>query len=244
MEMTQTKISIKPYYLIFVLLLFFPCIMKSSGKMKEKLPTNKKFIVGKFNYKIDSNFIKVSPIHANKVVYLNKSTYKAFRRMYNDAQKVGIRLIIFSGTRSFYEQKRIWERKWNTYSGLDSMERVQKVLQYSAMPMTSRHHWGTDIDLNSLENIYFEKGKGKILYNWLLSNAYKYGFYQVYTTQKNGRTGYNEEKWHWSYLPLASKYLDFYNEHISYEDITGFKGSTLAKKVKIIEEYVNGISEK
>ncbi|NJK84501.1 MAG: M15 family metallopeptidase [Saprospiraceae bacterium] len=40
-------------------------------------------------------------------------------------------------------------------------ERALKILKYSSMPGTSRHHWGTDIDLNSFSNSYFEQGEGK-----------------------------------------------------------------------------------
>ena len=53
------------------------------------------------------------------------------------------------------------------------------------MPSTSRHHWGTDIDLNSLNNSYFSSGKGLKEYDWLTTNANHYGFYQVYTDEKN-----------------------------------------------------------
>jgi LAS superfamily LD-carboxypeptidase LdcB len=60
-------------------------------------------------------------------------------------------------------------------------------------------------------------------YQWLKENAKKYGVYQVYTSKKNGRTGYNMEKWHWSYIPLAKEYLSYYNLKISYDDITDFE---------------------
>ncbi|MDB0600120.1 M15 family metallopeptidase [Tenacibaculum maritimum] len=204
----------------------------------------KDFILGKFNYKSDSSFIKINSNHSSKVIYLNKEVYIAFKEMYSLAKKDGIKLIVVSGTRNFYEQKYIWERKWNKYKNLKPLERAKKILEYSSMPTTSRHHWGTDIDLNNLNNSYFEKGKGKKEYEWLVKNANSFGFYQVYTNKKNGRTGYNLEKWHWSYLPLANKYLSYYNENINYSDISDFKGSELAKKTEMIAEYVNGISLK
>lgn len=112
------------------------------------------------------------------------------------------------------------------------------------MPATSRHHWGTDIDLISLNNSYFDKGKGKKEYEWLKMNANNFGFYQVYTNKKNGRTGYNLEKWHWSYLPLANEYLDYFNKYVTYDDIDGFMGAEISKRVNIIERYVNGVSNK
>lgn len=200
-------------------------------------------VLGQFNYKNDTTFVKASSDHSAKALYLKNETYDAFVRMYNAAKKDSIELKILSATRNFEEQKAIWDRKWLKYKSLKPTERINKIMEYSAMPSTSRHHWGTDIDLNSLNNSYFNSGKGKQEYEWLVNNANAYGFYQVYTTKENGRTGYNLEKWHWSYLPLASKYLEFYNANITYQDISGFKGSELAKELNIIDNYVNGIAK-
>ncbi|WP_282032651.1 M15 family metallopeptidase [Winogradskyella eximia] len=211
---------------------------------KPKLHITKTLVLGKFDYKIDSTFIKVNAAHSTKTLYLNTEVYDAFLKMHEAAKIDGIDLIILSGTRNFNEQKAIWERKWSKYNSLNPLDRAYKILEYSSMPSTSRHHWGTDLDLNSLSNSYFSSGKGKAIYDWLNANANNFGFYQVYTNKDNGRTGYNLEKWHWSYLPLASPYLEFYNHNITDKDIDGFEGSNLAKDLDIIESYVNGISRK
>jgi len=204
----------------------------------------KDFVLGKFDYKTHELFTIVHPSHASKTIYLNKEVYLAFLKMLNQAKTDGITLKIISGTRNFDEQKAIWERKWKKYATLEPVERAKKILEYSSMPTTSRHHWGTDIDLNSFTNSYFEKGQGKKAYEWLFKNANSYGFYQVYTDKAAGRTGYNLEPWHWSFMPLASKYLSYYNTHVDYSDIVGFEGSELAKTLNYITNYVNGISEK
>lgn len=209
---------------------------------KPKPHITKTLVLGKFDYRIDSTFIKVNTAYSTKTLYLNKEVYDAFLKMHKAAKIDGIDLIILSGTRNFNEQKAIWERKWNKYNNLKPLDRSYKILEYSSMPSTSRHHWGTDLDLNSLSNSYFSSGKGKVIYDWLNANANNFGFYQVYTNKDNGRTGYNLEKWHWSYLPLASPYLEFYNRNITNKDIDGFEGSNLAKDLDIIESYVNGIS--
>ncbi len=122
-------------------------------------------------------------------------------------------------------------------------QRALKILEYSSMPGTSRHHWGTDIDLNALNNTYFASGQGQKEYDWLVSHASDYGFCQVYTEQDEDRPdGYHEEKWHWSYLPLAQQFLQQYNEQISYADIVGFDGSSVAEEIGAIQKYVNGIA--
>jgi LAS superfamily LD-carboxypeptidase LdcB len=113
------------------------------------------------------------------------------------------------------------------------------------MPCTSRHHWGTDMDLISLESPYFEKGQGLKEYKWLVEHAGKFGFCQVYDDKKETkRSGYELEKWHWSYMPLSSIYLKKYNELVNYSHINGFTGSKLAKKINVIEDFVNGINKK
>jgi LAS superfamily LD-carboxypeptidase LdcB len=212
----------------------------------ENLDSNitKDFILGRFDYKIDTTFVKVSSEHSAKLIYLQDEVYTAFLKLLDAAKIDGIQFNIISGTRNFNEQKAIWERKWKTYNNLQPLDRALKILEYSSMPSSSRHHWGTDIDLNSLNNSYFNSGKGLAEYQWLIANANDFGFYQVYTEKSIDRTGYNLEKWHWSYLPLAHNYLEFYNKRIINDDINGFSGCEEAQKVKIIKDYVNGISDK
>lgn len=203
------------------------------------------FITGQFDFRIHDDFTEVDPRDTNREMYLHKDTYKAFRAMADSAEKDGISFTIVSGTRNFDSQKSIWDRKWNDSSASSDLEKAYEILEYSSMPMTSRHHWGTDIDLNNLNNSYFEEGQGKEEYEWLTEHANDFGFYQPYSDKNlNGRTGYNEEKWHWSYLPLASKYLAYYNQHITNEDIEGFEGSELAVEIDMVKNYVNGVSEK
>ena len=102
-------------------------------------------------------------------MYLEKQTAVSFKKMKSAAEKDGINLIIVSGARNYYSQKSIWERKFknNQSRGLNPLENARKILRYSSMPSTSRHHWGTDIDINSLEPSYFESGRGKREYDWL-----------------------------------------------------------------------------
>ena len=206
-----------------------------SAPVLKKILLSKDFILGKFNYRKDTSFTKVASLHSSKSLYLNKKVYEAFIKMHTAAAKEKIDLKIISGTRNFYEQKSIWERKWEKYKNLPAIDRAKKILEFSSMPTTSRHHWGTDMDLNNLNNSYFEKGQGKKEYEWLIENGNNYGFYQVYTLKNTGRTGYNLEKWHWSYLPLANRYLNYYNQNIEYKDISGFKGAELADKLTIIK---------
>ena len=211
---------------------------------KAQINITKSFVLGKFDYKKDTALVKVSSRQSTKVIYLQNEVYRTFTEMADSAKIYNIELNIISGTRNFEEQKVIWERKWEKLHELKPLQRSLRILEFSSMPSSSRHHWGTDLDLNSLNNAYFNSGKGLAAYEWLKTHANGFGFYQVYTEKNKIRTGYNLEKWHWSYLPLASKYLEYYNKNISSNDINGFKGYEQAQHLNIIKDYVNGISKK
>ncbi len=216
-------------------------------KTTSKYPTyvTKEYVLGKFDYTKNKDFIKIPKEFSSEARYLRKEVFDMFHKMATKAKKEGVILKIVSATRNFAHQKRIWDYKWtDKYKKYPENERALKILEYSSMPGTSRHHWGTDLDINDLEDEYFLKGKGKKEYAWLINNANKFGFYQVYTSKKNGRTGYNEEKWHWSYTPLSSIYLKYYNQHITNKDITGFEGAKFASDIDMLTNYVNGVNPK
>ncbi|MCI4671555.1 MAG: M15 family metallopeptidase [Bacteroidia bacterium] len=214
-----------------------------------------KYLLGKFTPEEDSNFVKMEDLHcagsARRQV-IDKKTYKAFIKMYEAAKADGVILTIKSATRNFYYQKSIWEAKWNgsrlvggknlAQTVPNAQERARIILKYSSMPGTSRHHWGTDFDLNAFENEYFESGKGLKEFQWLEANARKFGFGRPYTTKGEHRPqGYEEEKWHWSYLPLAQSYQKSYKALVKPEMISGFAGSETATSIDVIKNYVFGI---
>jgi hypothetical protein len=96
--------------------------------------------------------------------------------------------------------------------------------------------------MNSFNNSYFEEGPGLREYQWLTLHAGKYGFCQPYTSKAEGRTGYEEEKWHWTYLPVSSYLTQYYAENLSDDMLEGFMGAESAGRIGIKEHYVQGIS--
>ena len=213
------------------------------------------FIMGKFDPAQDSSFTPILTKHADRSgMLMKKEAYESFQKMYEDALQDGVQLVIRSAARNFDYQKGIWERKWTgetilsngnnamtTYA--DPGVRAQKILEYSSMPGTSRHHWGTDIDFNSFDNKWFESGEGLKLYNWLENNAEKYGFCRPYTAKDSLRpNGYNEEKWHWSYTPLSDIYTAFASEKMKANYVKGFAGSEVAEQLDVVNHYILGIN--
>ena len=213
------------------------------------------FITGNFNPASDSSFVLIDISHADREgMYMKTEAYSAFKQMWEAAKADGVDLVIRSATRNFDYQKSIWEKKWTGKTLLSdgtnalkdlktSEERAIKILEYSSMPGTSRHHWGTDIDLNSFNNEWFETGQGLEVFEWLSKNAADYGFCRPYTEKGEDRPeGYNEEKWHWSYVPLSEGYTQFAKEHLKNENIQGFLGSSVSNEINVVENYVLGIN--
>ncbi|MEM9259690.1 MAG: M15 family metallopeptidase [Bacteroidota bacterium] len=213
------------------------------------------YFMGKFKPEEHPDFVKVAREYTDGDPYvLHRETYAAFERMHAAAAADSIQLVIISATRDFARQKWIWERKWKGITLLegkekanevypDPVDRARAILRYSSMPGTSRHHWGTDIDLNALNNRYFKQGKGKKVYDWLQANAATYGFCQTYSTKGAERPhGYEEERWHWSYLPLAKQLTDYAASALKDTDIGGFMGAEVAPEVGVLKHYVLGIN--
>ncbi len=213
-----------------------------------------KYLIGDVDPAKDPKFAKIPEKYlGGSRVWGHKDAVAAFVRMAEDAEANGYKLKAVSAFRSFSDQKKIWEDKWTgktlvggkklPVSTPDPKARAAKILEFSSMPTTSRHHWGTDFDINNLNNSYFATKDGKRIYDWLTTHAPQYGFCQVYSAKGADRpTGYEEEKWHWSYMPVASWYLKQYPIDVGYERITGFEGATAAKDIDVIKNYVQGIN--
>ena len=226
----------------------------NSQTVKNAMDISREQLLGLITPSSDSDFVLIDAAYASRAgMYLRRAAYNAFQEMRAAAQADGITLTILSATRDFNHQKRIWEDKWYGRMALhgnilatdivDHRQRALEILRFSAMPGTSRHHWGTDIDMNSLVNSYFESGEGKRVYEWLLENAAEYGFCQPYTKHGNERTGgYEEEKWHWSYMPLANSFYRAFKHKITYDDIKGFTGHETARELRVIERFVLDVS--
>lgn len=213
-------------------------------------------VMGKFDPSSHSNFVEIDLQYASRSgMYLHKEAYDSFKKMYEAARQDDVKLTIKSAARNFDHQKRIWEAKWDgrrlveggqnlSETTQPNKERALIILKYSSMPGSSRHHWGTDIDINAFENSYFESGQGLKEYTWLMKNAPDYGFCQTYTAKDIHRpNGYYEEKWHWSYLPVALPLTQFIQNNFSNEMITGFKGAKTAVDIDIKNNYMLGINQ-
>jgi D-alanyl-D-alanine carboxypeptidase len=228
-----------------------PTVTEDEKKKIEDI-INKQYLMGKFNPATDPRFIKIPAqylVYSDREVYMRQEAYESFLKMQDAAAQDGVPLKIMSATRPFNIQKMIWERKWKGRQKVNgkfvpqdapAKDKAVQILEWNSMPSTSRHHWGTDIDINSVDPINWDKEPGATHYKWLVEHANEYGFCQVYSA---GRPyGYQEEKWHWSYIPLARKFTEEYRQKITDMDIEGFEGAEAAPDIEVVKKYVLGIN--
>ena len=157
-------------------------------------------------------------------IKLEKNTFLAYKKMEKAALSEGIHLKIVSAYRGYDRQKFIWNRKFEKYTNeyaLDPIKAIYEIIRFSTIPGTSRHHWGTEIDIvdadypdekDVLKSEKFEKnGIYHKLKNWLDKNSERFGFYLTYNNDSD-RKGFEYEPWHYSYKPSSLKYYNAYRK--------------------------------
>ncbi|MCL2260677.1 MAG: M15 family metallopeptidase [Fibromonadales bacterium] len=154
---------------------------------------------------------------------LKLQTIAAFENLYACAKKHGFEPKIDSGYRSFERQLTIWnekvagKRKVLNKNGetvniaeLSEQELMKTILLWSALPGTSRHEWGTDIDVIDAAavpkdyeaELTIEESYGVFgnFHKWLDTNLFD--FRRVFLP---GVGRVQPEPWHLSYVPEARK---------------------------------------
>ena len=175
---------------------------------------NKNQLIGKENSAI------IGDTYTSK---MHKEAKVAFEKMKVAALKDGINIEVVSAYRSFQKQKSIFENKYKIFiqEGLTPIEAVEKIIEYSTIPGTSRHHWGTDIDIIDAnypkpksvlkEGNFYDNGPYCKLKEWMDRHSEFYGFYEVYTKNPK-RKGFKYEPWHFSYAPVSIPMLEAYQK--------------------------------
>ena len=153
---------------------------------------------------------------------------EALLALRGDAQEQGFDLAIASSFRSYERQQLIWNGKASgarpvhddagkplAIEQLSSVELLHAILRFSALPGSSRHHWGTDVDVYDAaamsENYSVQLSPQEVapggvfdpLHSWLdrqIEAGKSHGFYRPYASDTGG---VSVERWHLSYAPLS-----------------------------------------
>lgn len=126
---------------------------------------------------------------------LRKAASEALETMYQEALKEDYHLVLNSGYRSFKEQQEIYDEYFKRYDEVTASGLV-------AVPGSSEHQLGLGVDLTSQSIIDKQRmvfGDTKE-YQWVVKNAYKYGFILRYPKNRSNITGTANEPWHLRYV--------------------------------------------
>ena len=160
-------------------------------------------------------------------------TASAFQSLARRAAERGFDLRVASAFRDYDRQVRIINDKWTGARPVTDgegrlLERTQYadeewlylILRFSALPGTSRHHWGTDLDIWEASTVdedyrvqlapaeYGPSGPFVEITRWLdevMAADDAEGFYKPYAEDRGGIA---PEPWHISYRPAAIKYQE------------------------------------
>lgn len=125
----------------------------------------------------------------NGQIYLRTDACNAFIEMAESAEADGVPLLIDSGYRSTWYQKKIYQRK------MERGKTFEEIAKSVAPPGYSQHSLGCAADF-SPSNWQFA---GTEMYRWLQEHGGRFGFVETYP--KNNPGGEPWEASHWCYHP-------------------------------------------
>lgn len=191
----------------------------------------------------------------------------ALSELIQKAADAGFDMRIASGFRSFDRQLLIWNNKaYGLRPVLDQFEqpvdlnllsddeKVFAILQWSALPGASRHHWGTDIDVYDASRMPADyqlqltlaetQGDGCCaeFHSWLTQQLQQpaQDFYRPYIAAGVGSI--SPEPWHLSYAPLAHVFATQFTEDMLRKKIQAvdiaLKDSILKNLSDIFNQYI------
>jgi LAS superfamily LD-carboxypeptidase LdcB len=159
---------------------------------------------------------------------LQAEVARQLARLQADARAAGFELAIASSFRSFERQLLIWNGKacgqrpvyddagkLVDIRAMGDAGKLAAIMRFSAIPGTSRHHWGTDLDvfdaaampagyqlqLSAAE--VADNGLFGAMHGWLderMAAGESHGFFRPYAVDRGGVA---VERWHLSYAPAS-----------------------------------------
>ena len=199
---------------------------------------------------------------------LHPEAAQALLAMRAAARADGMQLAVVSAFRDFRRQVAIWDGKFSgtrtvfdrhgqavDWRGLADSAKVRAILQWSALPGASRHHWGTDFDVIDSAAVgqsyrpqltaeeFAARGVFAKLGSWLETHAGRFGFFRPYDRDRGAVL---PEPWHLSYAPLSvpaleAFTLDLLTETVVESDLAG-KACVLEMLPEIYDRYVKNVA--
>jgi LAS superfamily LD-carboxypeptidase LdcB len=209
----------------------------------------------------------VPVVSGTSTFLLEKATAAAWETLAEKARAHGFDARLASAFRHYERQLTLWNEKADgkrplldergqriDARGLEPEALARAILLWSAIPGASRHHWGTDVDVFDAAAVPAdyrveltpEESETRFgeFHRWLDAEASRFGFYRPYDRD---RGGVKPERWHLSYGPVASAYLDSYTRHVFGAVLAEPRlrlGDVLSRlRDELYDRYVLGIAE-
>ncbi|MBY6188500.1 M15 family metallopeptidase [Marinobacter hydrocarbonoclasticus] len=199
---------------------------------------------------------------------LEAQTATAWQALVADAAGAGFQLAVCSGWRGFERQLAIFNgkadgsRALNNRAGercdvrvMSDADILDAILAWSALPGTSRHHWGTDLDWYDAGAIsrdalqlepweYQPGGPCHSLAEWLEPRLSQYGFFRPFREPLGGVA---PEPWHLSFAPVSVPALGEFDANQLAQQLEqsplALKETVLAQLPGLVERYCYRISQ-
>ena len=183
---------------------------------------NKIYILSNKYFYMDSDYVpddleQINSLYSNGNRLLVHEARIQFEQMAKDAKNQGYTIRAMSGYRSYQYQENLYNRYVTEY-GVTSAD------TYYARQGFSEHQTGLVVDIDNNSSIYTSFGDTKE-FQWMMDNAYKYGFILRYPKGKETITGYTYEAWHYRYVgkeiagQMRKENLTFDEYYMRYLDI-------------------------
>lgn len=197
---------------------------------------------------------------------IHQEAREAWQALVLRADAAGFGLRIVSSFRAYDRQLLIWNEKARGTRNLSddhgrlldpghltAHDLVHAILRWSALPGSSRHHWGTDLDVYDAQampegyDVQLSPAEADgifgPLHRWLDEALPGSGFFRPFSKDWGGIA---PERWHLSYEPVATQYYEAFSLNLLEEITRGsqmaLKETVLAQLPEIYERYVRRIT--
>lgn len=158
---------------------------------------------------IPDNLVKVKlKTGGNKLIYLEKKTYKQIKKLLKEINKeFDTEIVIDSGYRPYLYQENLMKDLLK--------EKGEDAYKSLALPGHSEHQTGLAVDVGFYNNgeydCNFKVEDYLDEFKWIEKNCYKYGFILRYPKNKEDITKYIYEPWHLRYVGNLAEFITKHN---------------------------------
>lgn len=173
---------------------YYTNIQKTNTEQGNQMLVNKYYALDK-DFVFD-DLVDVSIQHCYGKQKMRKEVYDQFKKMFNDAKRQDLTIIINSSYRDYDYQDGLWNRYASAHdeAWADS---------YAARAGHSEHQTGLTMDVTTYGVKEQEDFENTEEFAWMQENAHKYGFILRYPKTQENITGYSYESWHYRYVGIA-----------------------------------------